>query len=274
MSGQRIAQEVDAAIREVAREVGVGSFTVSLIRVPADEPTTPWGSSPISDPQEFVLPAILDRWGKNEIDGAIIRATDKKVMVSAVGEVPTVADRLVINESLKDVAPGTEFVVEEVAGTKDGVNTAFTISGSGVVALFLNGKRQVEGTDYERSGPMITATGSVPHATDSYIAEIYVSGAAPTVEDVAGTKDGVNTAFTISKSGTVSLFLNGIRQTEGTDYTRSGTAITATGQIPGPGDSYKAVIYDNNSGIEHAILNVIPEAPSGVPLYYIIHARQ
>lgn len=97
MAGQDIASEVDAAFGEVAQEVGSGSFTVTLIRAAVDEPTTPWGSPALGDPQEFVLPAMLDQWKKNEIDGTLIRATDKKVMVSAVGEVPTVADRLTIS---------------------------------------------------------------------------------------------------------------------------------------------------------------------------------
>lgn len=96
MSGQSVASEVDTALAEVAQEVGAGSFTVTLIRSPVDEPTTPWGA-PGGSPTEFSLLAMLDEWNKNEIDGTLIRATDKKVMVSATGAVPTVADRLVIS---------------------------------------------------------------------------------------------------------------------------------------------------------------------------------
>lgn len=97
MGGQQIATEVDAALREVAQEVGTGAFTVTLIRSSVDEPTTPWGSPAIGEPQEFTLPAMVDHWRKDEIDGTLIRATDKKVMMSAVGTAPTVADRIVIS---------------------------------------------------------------------------------------------------------------------------------------------------------------------------------
>ncbi len=108
MSGQIIAAEVASALGEVAKEVGAGSFTVTLIRVAADEPTTPWGAPATGVPQEFTLPAMLDNWKKNEIDGTLIRATDKKVMVSAIGEVPTVADRLnigAVEHAIIDVIP-------------------------------------------------------------------------------------------------------------------------------------------------------------------------
>lgn len=274
MSGQAIQTEVDAAFQQVAQEVGAGSFTVTLKRVAADDPTTPWGSPALGDPMEFTLPALLDRWSKNEIDGTLIRATDLKVMASAKsGVVPTVADRLVVNASTATgVAP--TLTVEEVDGDKDGVNDVFTISKPGTVAIYYNGQRLVEGDGYTRDGLTITAIApKIPGPTDTYVAEIYSGGDPPTIEDVAGTKNGANLNFTITKTGIVALFLDGVRQVEGVDYEISGTAITMT-VAPGSSATFKATIYSSVGGVEHAILNVMPDAPSGVPLYYIIHARQ
>ena len=97
MAGQDIASEVDAALGEVAQDVGAGPFTVTLIRFPVDEPTAPWDSSPAGGSQEFILPAMLDQWKANEVDGTLIRTTDKKVMISAVGETPNVTDKVNIS---------------------------------------------------------------------------------------------------------------------------------------------------------------------------------
>ncbi len=96
MAGQDIAQEVATALEEVAQEVGAGSFTITLIRFPVDEPTEPWDEPQPGSPQEFTLAAMLDKWMKNEIDGTLIRATDKKVMVTAIAEIPTTDDKMAI----------------------------------------------------------------------------------------------------------------------------------------------------------------------------------
>jgi hypothetical protein len=65
----------------------------------------------------------------------------------------------------------------------------------------------------------------------------------PTVEDVQGTKNGVNTSFTITRAGTITfILLNGVVQTSGTDYTLTGTALTMT-VAPAADDTLKAVIW-------------------------------
>jgi len=64
-------------------------------------------------------------------------------------------------------------------------------------------------------------------------------------EDIAGTKNGSNTAFTITATGSaVAVYKNGILLKEGVGYTISGTNITAlSGYIPESTHEYEAVIY-------------------------------
>lgn len=74
-------------------------------------------------------------------------------------------------------------------------------------------------------------------ASTGYTAANFVTGEAPT-----GTIDGTNATFTLANtpvSGTVRVFVNGVRMNSGTgnDYTISGTTITfLTGAIPQTGD--------------------------------------
>lgn len=69
---------------------------------------------------------------------------------------------------------------------------------------------------------------------------------APTEEDVAGTKNGSNTSFSISKTGTIFFLVwNGQVLTSGVDYTNVGTAITMISPaLPNTGDQFKAVIFN------------------------------
>ena len=94
MSGADIANEVDAALREVARDVGDGEFLVTL-QVPSSAPANPW-STPAGAPTETELPALVSDFPQSMIDGTLIQMGDRRVMVSARGPKPTTADKLVI----------------------------------------------------------------------------------------------------------------------------------------------------------------------------------
>lgn len=93
--------------------------------------------------------------------------------------------------------------------------------------------------------PTVAASCPVPGTGVSGEVQNVISTAAPTLEDIAGTKDGANTAFTISTDGTlVQVYWNGDLQDEGVDYSRSGTAITMISPaIPEASDSLQAVIF-------------------------------
>lgn len=98
MSGASIAAEVATALGEVAGEVGDGSFTVTLVRAPVedpDNPTNPWDEPPQA-PGPVDLPAIVTMFPQRLIDGTLIQAFDRKVMIAAQGTKPSTADTLMI----------------------------------------------------------------------------------------------------------------------------------------------------------------------------------
>lgn len=94
MTGASIAQEVSAALIEVATDVGAGEFVVTLSQ-PAAQPVNPW-DPPAGTPTENDIPAMVQNYPLGMIDGTLIRAEDRKVMLAATGPRPTVADKLTI----------------------------------------------------------------------------------------------------------------------------------------------------------------------------------
>lgn len=97
MSGESIAAEISAALAEVALDVGNGSFAVTLIR-PPEQPDTPWDTGNYGEPEEIELPAIVTMFPQRLIDGTLIQAFDRKVMIAAQGTKPTTADTLMIGD--------------------------------------------------------------------------------------------------------------------------------------------------------------------------------
>lgn len=93
MSGASIAAEVQAALQEVATEVGSGEFVVTLIRTA--QAANPWDAAGATT--ETDIPAMVQEYPINLIDGTLIRQGDRKVMMSATGLVPTTADTLRIS---------------------------------------------------------------------------------------------------------------------------------------------------------------------------------
>lgn len=90
------------------------------------------------------------------------------------------------------------------------------------------------------NGYVATANGSggVTYAAPASGAGTYIQ------EAPSGTIDGSNDDFTLSQTpvaaASVLLFLDGVLMIQGTDYTISGTAITATGIIPQTGQKLRA----------------------------------
>ena len=96
MSGADIAAEVFAALGEVADDAGDGDFTVTFIS-PAPLPENPW-DAPDGEPTQFELRAFVEAFRQEQVDDTLIFAGDRKVMVDALGEVPTTADRVILPE--------------------------------------------------------------------------------------------------------------------------------------------------------------------------------
>lgn len=96
MSGLSIAREVDAALREVARDVGAGEYVVTLLE-PAPQAQNPWDVGNAGQPTSYDVPAMVGSYPASMIDGTLIQATDKRVMLSALGPEPSTAWQVVIN---------------------------------------------------------------------------------------------------------------------------------------------------------------------------------
>ncbi len=92
MTGAAIAAEIDAALLDVARDVGDGTYAVTLIE-PAPLPANPW-DTPSGTVTEHEVAAMLSRYPKGMIDGTLIRASDKRMMLSATGPVPETSWRV------------------------------------------------------------------------------------------------------------------------------------------------------------------------------------
>jgi hypothetical protein len=140
---------------------------------------------------------------------------------------------------------------ETPGGAINGANGSFTLantpSPAGSLTLFLNGLRQDQGVDYTLAANVITfATGAKPQTGDILVASYRLAASIPGVGFVdqaipTGVVNGVNTAFTLSQSpsptASLTVFLNGLLQTAGVDYTAVGTAITfLSASVPQSGD--------------------------------------
>lgn len=93
MSGASIAAEVNAALAEVARDVGAGTFTITLLE-PAAQPVNPW-DSPAGASTEHLVNAMVSDYPQSMIDGELIQRGDKRIMISATGPIPKVNWRVI-----------------------------------------------------------------------------------------------------------------------------------------------------------------------------------
>ena len=119
MSGADIAAEVNAALAEVAIDVGDGTFTVTLV-TPAEQPVNPW-DAPADDAGAVVLNALVSDYPLSQIDGTLIRREDKKFLLPATGPRPAmnckiIADKTYAIVSIGDVAYSGVSLYYEVQG--------------------------------------------------------------------------------------------------------------------------------------------------------------
>jgi hypothetical protein len=121
MSGAAIALEGSAALAEASREIGNGQ-PATLIRPNVLQRVNPWDDQPQPEgagdwddtdptPDDDFVPAIdftdgspttqpvwaiSEAYRKDLIDGTMIRAEDRRVMVEPISPAPTTADKLTI----------------------------------------------------------------------------------------------------------------------------------------------------------------------------------
>jgi len=91
--------------------------------------------------------------------------------------------------------------------------------------------------------PCLIPFGLLPQGSD--LSWIPSYGNAPDDEVPAGTVDGTNAAFTVSRPFTkISVFLNGLKLKEGTGYDVAGLVVTfKAGYIPQSGDTVEVEVW-------------------------------
>ena len=99
-----VAQEVLAGLTEA----GADGWIVKFTEIP--------GTGPMGDPVQtstwHPVKVVWSQWSADEIDGTLIRANDRKALVSATGVRPEVSDQI----SMADGQQGDEIVsVREIA---------------------------------------------------------------------------------------------------------------------------------------------------------------
>ncbi len=92
MSGAEIAAEISAALREAATETGDGELIATLTKKgtqdsPWDDPATPTTHS---------VAVVVTEYDLRHVDGVLIQAQDRRVLVEAAGVVPKPSDTLTI----------------------------------------------------------------------------------------------------------------------------------------------------------------------------------
>jgi len=128
--------------------------------------------------------------------------------------------------------------METPSGLADDENTIFTLANSpsptNSLMLFVNGVLQIQGVDFDYILSSNVVTMNKPILLNSRIVATYSyvqSGTSISwMESVTGTKNGLNTVFTISNSpspvGSLMFFHNGVLQVQGADYTLLGNTLT------------------------------------------------
>lgn len=147
---------------------------------------------------------------------------------------------------------GAGFIDGEVpAGTLDGLNGTFTVANApnpgSSLAVYRNGLLLKQNGDYTVTGNTIVfVAGAIPQAADALLTSYRIGVTLAGVgfvdgETPAGTVNGVNAAFTLSKTpspvASLAVYRNGIRMESGLDYTITGNSIAFTpSYVPQTGD--------------------------------------
>ena len=114
MSGAQITAEVDAALKSLGPEIGAGSFTIQLIR-PTFRAENPWDQGLHTAPEPITIAGNVENYPRNMIDGTLILASDRRVMLSATSGAPNTDDKLLIGGVRYNIVAVDEFAPQGVA---------------------------------------------------------------------------------------------------------------------------------------------------------------
>lgn len=162
---------------------------------------------------------------------------------------------------------------ETPAGAINGTNPTFTLanvpSPASSLRIFVNGVEQTPTTDFTLALQTITFT-NPPIVGDQISADYryhtVVSFNVGIVDDEipTGSVNGTNAVFTLANApaptSAIRLYLNGVRQLQGTDFTLSGKTITFT-TPPTTGDILQAFYRANTVSSTLGLVSGTPTAP-------------
>lgn len=109
-------------------------------------------------------------------------------------------------------------------GLVNGSNKDFTVTGP-IDTVYLNGQKQLLGTDYTFSAGLISFT--YAPAVNSTLYALYIQGATITTQTPDGLINGTNTVYTVTSTFN-ELFLAGAFQTPNVDYVQTGLSLAFT----------------------------------------------
>lgn len=171
---------------------------------------------------------------------------------------------------------------ETPAGAVNGSNVTFTLANipapAASLRIFLNGVEQTVGTDFTLAIGTITFT-TAPAVGDQISADYrYFTVTSFNVglvdnETPAGTLDGVNAVFTLANTPAptvaIRLYVNGVRQLQGTNFTLAGNTITFT-TAPLSTDILRSFYRSNTVSSTTGLVAGIPTAPGVYPFTLLI----
>jgi hypothetical protein len=101
VTGEDIAAEVAAALREAGAEVGNGApLIATLTRTPRREnPGDPDPGPPVAYP----VAVVISEYDLRHVDGTQIQAQDRRVLMEAAGVAPMPGDKLTVNGTAYNV---------------------------------------------------------------------------------------------------------------------------------------------------------------------------
>ena len=117
-----MAEDWAAVAADVAAAMADVGFAAVLQR-PSAGPTTPWDATAVAAGATVAVTIVQDRYALGLIDGALIRADDRRILMSS-SVVPTVADKLIIGSetlaiiNVTPTAPGGTAVLYELQARK------------------------------------------------------------------------------------------------------------------------------------------------------------
>lgn len=100
--GTDIAAEVSAALAEASIATGDGEL-IGQVLTPGQTTGDPWAPNDQVDPSSRDARMVISQFNVLEIDGSLIQATDRKIMVERMDPPPTTSDQISLAGKIYDI---------------------------------------------------------------------------------------------------------------------------------------------------------------------------